>query len=90
MCYLFVVSYCKPLPLGKNPFAVNKYYITLHVLTYFNRLLKIISVIVNMLLMICGYKAVVSFWKRTQIIEFRLREVQLRVWSMIVSAGSAP
>jgi hypothetical protein len=28
MCYLFVVSYCKPLPPGKNPFAVNKYYIT--------------------------------------------------------------
>jgi hypothetical protein len=30
VCYLFVVSYCKPLPPGKNPFAVNKYYITLH------------------------------------------------------------
>jgi hypothetical protein len=29
VCYLFVVSYCKPLPPGKNPFAVNKYYITL-------------------------------------------------------------
>jgi hypothetical protein len=29
MCYLFVVSYCKPLPPGKNPFAVNKYYITI-------------------------------------------------------------
>jgi hypothetical protein len=28
--YLFVVSYCKPLPPGKNPFAVNEYYITLH------------------------------------------------------------
>jgi hypothetical protein len=28
VCYLFVVSYCKPLPPGKNPFAVNKYYIT--------------------------------------------------------------
>jgi hypothetical protein len=28
--YLFFVSYCKPLPPGKNPFAVNKYYITLH------------------------------------------------------------
>jgi hypothetical protein len=28
--YLFVVSYCKPLPPGKNPFAVNKYYNTLH------------------------------------------------------------
>jgi hypothetical protein len=28
--YLFVVSYCKPLPPGKNPFAVNKYYITLY------------------------------------------------------------
>jgi hypothetical protein len=27
-CYLSVVSYCKPLPPGKNPFAVNKYYIT--------------------------------------------------------------
>jgi hypothetical protein len=27
---LFVVSYCKPLPPGKNPFAVNKYYI-LHI-----------------------------------------------------------
>jgi hypothetical protein len=27
VCYLFVVSYCKPLPLDKNPFAVNKYYI---------------------------------------------------------------
>jgi hypothetical protein len=27
--YLFVVSYCKPLPPGKNPFAVNKHYITL-------------------------------------------------------------
>jgi hypothetical protein len=26
VCYLFVVSYCKPLPPGKNPFAVNKYY----------------------------------------------------------------
>jgi hypothetical protein len=24
------VSYCKPLPPGKNPFAVNKYYIALH------------------------------------------------------------
>jgi hypothetical protein len=30
MCYLCLVSYCKPLPPGKNPFAVNKYYITLH------------------------------------------------------------
>jgi hypothetical protein len=30
VCYLFVVSYCKPLPPGKTPFAVNKYYITLH------------------------------------------------------------
>jgi hypothetical protein len=30
VCYLFVMSYCKPLPPGKNPFAVNKYYITLH------------------------------------------------------------
>jgi hypothetical protein len=30
VCYLFVVSYCKPLPPGKNPFAVDKYYITLH------------------------------------------------------------
>jgi hypothetical protein len=30
VCYLFVVSYCKPLPPGKNPFAVNKCYITLH------------------------------------------------------------
>jgi hypothetical protein len=30
MCYLFVVSYYKPLPPDKNPFAVNKYYITLH------------------------------------------------------------
>jgi hypothetical protein len=29
VCYLFVVSYCKPLPPGKNPFAVNKYYIQL-------------------------------------------------------------
>jgi hypothetical protein len=28
VCYLFVVSYCKPLPPGKNPFAVNKYHIT--------------------------------------------------------------
>jgi hypothetical protein len=28
VCYLFVVYYCKPLPVGKNPFAVNKYYIT--------------------------------------------------------------
>jgi hypothetical protein len=28
-CYLFVVSYCKPLPPGKNPFAINKYYIIL-------------------------------------------------------------
>jgi hypothetical protein len=28
VCYLFVMSYCKPLPPGKNPFAVNKYYIT--------------------------------------------------------------
>jgi hypothetical protein len=27
VCYLFVVSYCKPLPPRKNPFAVNKYYI---------------------------------------------------------------
>jgi hypothetical protein len=23
VCYLFVVSYCKPLPPGKNPFAVK-------------------------------------------------------------------
>jgi hypothetical protein len=30
MCYLFVASYCKPLPPGKNPTAVNKYYI-LHI-----------------------------------------------------------
>jgi hypothetical protein len=30
VCYLFVVSYCKSLPPGKNPFTVNKYYITLH------------------------------------------------------------
>jgi hypothetical protein len=29
MCYLFVVSYYKPLPPGKTPFAVNKYYIAL-------------------------------------------------------------
>jgi hypothetical protein len=29
VCYLFVVSHCKPLPPGKNPFAVNKYYISL-------------------------------------------------------------
>jgi hypothetical protein len=29
VCYLFVVPYCKPLQQGKNPFAVNKYYITL-------------------------------------------------------------
>jgi hypothetical protein len=28
VCYLFVVSYCKSMPPGKNPFAVNKYYIT--------------------------------------------------------------
>jgi hypothetical protein len=28
VCCLFIVSYCKPLPPGKNPFAVNKYYIT--------------------------------------------------------------
>jgi hypothetical protein len=33
VCYSFVVSYCKPLPPGKNPFAVNKYYITLHYFT---------------------------------------------------------
>jgi hypothetical protein len=33
VCYLFVVSYCKPLPPGKNQFAVNKYYITLHYIT---------------------------------------------------------
>jgi hypothetical protein len=33
VCDLFVVSYCKPLPPGKNPFAVNKYYITLHYIT---------------------------------------------------------
>jgi hypothetical protein len=31
VCYLFVVSYCKSLLPGKNPFAVNEYYITLHV-----------------------------------------------------------
>jgi hypothetical protein len=29
VCYLCVVSYCKPLPPDKNPFEVNKYYITL-------------------------------------------------------------
>jgi hypothetical protein len=32
VCYLSVVSYCKPLPPGKNPFTVYKYYITLHIL----------------------------------------------------------
>jgi hypothetical protein len=30
VCYLFVLSYGKPLPPGKTPFSVNKYYITLH------------------------------------------------------------
>jgi hypothetical protein len=30
VCYLFVESYCKPLPPGKNPLAINKYYITLN------------------------------------------------------------
>jgi hypothetical protein len=29
VCYLFVVSYCKPPPPGKNRFVVNKYYIIL-------------------------------------------------------------
>jgi hypothetical protein len=29
VCYLFVVSYCKPLPPGKNP--INNYYITLKI-----------------------------------------------------------
>jgi hypothetical protein len=33
VCCLFVVSYCKPLPPGTNPFAVNKYYITLQCLS---------------------------------------------------------
>jgi hypothetical protein len=41
MCYLFVVSYCKLLPPGKNLFAVNKYYITLHLqVTLFSFLCK--------------------------------------------------
>jgi hypothetical protein len=43
VCHLFVVSYCKPLSPGKNPFAVNKYYITLHYITYTNQLLKVMN-----------------------------------------------
>jgi hypothetical protein len=34
VCYLFVECYCKPLPPGKNPFAVNKYYITYNSVSY--------------------------------------------------------
>jgi hypothetical protein len=47
VCYLFVVSYCKPLPPGKTPFAVNKYYITLHYRTLEFSVKNFVSVRLN-------------------------------------------